>query len=75
VKQRTQVKVVTTVEQAEAVERVARERGISKQALLRDAIAAATGTPNDFRPYSGTAANGFATYNERRRKQSEEAGN
>jgi hypothetical protein len=41
--QKTQVKFVTSVEQAEAIGRVARERGISKQALIRKSLQAVTG--------------------------------
>lgn len=63
-----QVGFVTTVEQSAAITRVAKERGISRAALLRDAVAAATGTSADiFRPFYGKPPpNGFASYNERR---------
>lgn len=69
---RAQIKFVTTAEQAEEIARVARERGITKMTLLRDAVASATGAPNEFRrhrPVEGATPNGFDGYNARRKAE------
>jgi hypothetical protein len=50
---------------------VAAERGVSKQALVREAIAAVGGAPNDFRPYKAAARNGFALCTNRRSERRE----
>lgn len=65
---RTQVRFLTSSAQATALKRIARERGISRDALLRDLVAASTGEPNTFRrvPAKREPFNGFAAYNAKR---------
>lgn len=61
----TQVKFNTTLAQADALTRVARERGVSKGMLIRDAVASVTGVPNGMRQRP-SQPNNFAAHNARR---------
>lgn len=62
-RQKTQVAAVVTKSQAEALGRVSQQRGISKQALIREGIEAVTGVAPGIVPHPPHAATGFADRN------------
>lgn len=64
---RTQVRVVTTTSQAEALDRVAKARGMSKAGLVREAFESVTGVPADMAYFRREHPNnGFENFNRKR---------
>lgn len=65
---RTQVRVTTTTSQADALDRVARARGMSKAGLIREAFEAVTGVAADMAYLRQQYPhNGFESFNRMRR--------
>jgi hypothetical protein len=72
-KNRTSYKLKLSTEQAEALQRVADARRISKGALIREGIALLTGTPDSLARYPSSRIHpgGIPAYNARRKAEAE----